>query len=289
MSILASLSVIFLISVSVEVQLTSACEVADPTTFNTFLCSDCGTLVACFGGTPYTIPCGSGQVCGNDGASATIDTCFDASDSANKKLSQCSCDASSTSASYLADPYNPAAYLACVPGDAAPTSLTCSDPEVFLEDQIPPCGPAPPTTTAAPTTTTTTPLPFTCADVGFQADAICSKYWLCAAADDANPTEVDCESGKVFNEATLACFDPCDASAETFSCAGATGGVADSVDCAIFHICVNGAAIGQPVPCPPGNFYNPATMACDLTECATAANPCLTCPTTTPAMRKLIL
>ncbi|CAL4127670.1 unnamed protein product [Meganyctiphanes norvegica] len=282
MSILAHLSALLLISVSVEVQLTSACDAGDSTTFNTFLCSDCGTLVACFGGTEYAIPCGSGEVCGNDGASATVDACFPVSDSTNTKASQCSCDASSTSASYTADPYNPAAYLACIPGDAAPEALQCTGTDVFLEGQIPPCGEAPPTeptTTPAPTTT---PTPFTCDAIGFQADeSVCNKYWLCAAADDASPTEVNCDAGQVFNEATLACFDPCDSSAETFSCApGLSGGVVDSVNCSVFHICVNGAPIGQPIPCDSGDYFDGA--ACVTGACPTPENPCFTCsPTTT--------
>jgi len=276
MSTLASLTLLLLISVSV----TPAQTCVD----NTFQCSGCGTLVACFGGTEYPIPCATGQVCGNDGANADIDGCFDVSDSSNTELSECSCDASATSASYTADPYDAAKYLACIPGDAAPQSLACTGTDVFLgEGQIPPCGVAPDTTTGPTTQATTTPIPFACTTVGFSADtSVCSKYWLCSSATDAAPIEVNCDAGQVFNEATLACFDPCDSSAVTFSCDGITGGVADSVNCSIFHICVNGVPIGQPVPCAdPATFFNPETSACDATTCATDGNSCLTCSTTT--------
>jgi len=282
MAFLAAASLLVLVTV-VQSQTTGSCIE------NSFQCSDCTTLVACFGAKEYPIPCGSGQMCGNNGASE-YDGCFAAADTSNKELSQCECDSSATAPSYKDDGHSddPAAYLACLPGDAAPQSLLCTGTDVFLEGQNPPCGEALPTTTPEPTTTPpTTPAPFQCSDVlqtgesGFVADPnVCSKYWLCASDTDADPTEANCPAEQAFNEGTLSCFDPCDPNAETFSCDGLNGGVPDSVDCSFFHICFNGAAIGQPVPCPSGAFFNPSTMVCETTYTCDA-KPCLTCGSAT--------
>ncbi|CAL4096103.1 unnamed protein product [Meganyctiphanes norvegica] len=261
MATLASVAVLLLVSVSVEPQLTAACF------DNTLQCSGCTSLFVCYDGTEYQKPCASGQVCGNNGTSSMVDGCFDVSDSSNIQLSYCACDGSSASASYMDDVLStdPAAYLACLPGQLAPQSVLCPDNQFFMEGNIPPCGSAN-TTQSATGPSTTMNTHFTCTASGFVADpSVCSKYWLCTSDSDSIPTELKCDDGLVFNEATLSCYDPCDSSVETFSCAtDITGTVADSLNCSIFHVCVNGVAVGPPVPCAnSGEGFNSESGVCE--------------------------
>ncbi|CAL4121660.1 unnamed protein product [Meganyctiphanes norvegica] len=231
---------------------------ADPNELRAFqiTCKDCLTLQ--YGdpdADPVTTvdhPCPTGTVCGPVGAA------YNCLPEDSPEAAACSCGGEENT--FIPEPYDSTKYIACLPGGAQ-SVLTCDgDDKVFTGDLEEPCAAGP--KCSAP------------AKEGFNAlETDCSKYFLCEAIDDAAAKHTfECDEGQVFDTTKLMCVDPCTLAPEPFECeADASGPFADPADCTIFHLCFGGVQIGDPIACPPDQFYNvdPAKSMCEAGEEAT--------------------
>merc|ERR1711970_55791 len=236
----------------------------------TISCKDCSTLQ--YGdATPIEVPCPAGTLCGPvNGAYNCI-----AEDSPD--VASCSCGGKEST--YMAEPYDPSKYIACLPGGGQ-SVLECEAGEIFTGATDKPCDKGPSCEAA---------------QQGFNPLLPdCRKYFFCKEggaggeeeasterkqrssflredeADAETPEPVptfECPEGQIFNIATLTCMDPCSLAPEAFKCeAGASGAFADPSDCQIFNLCVGGNTIGGPISCPPDKYFNGESQACDADD-----------------------
>lgn len=206
-------------------------------------CLDCTTMQ--YGTDPENLTphiCQEGTVCGPSG------NAFSCIPEDSAEAASCSCGGKEST--YIAEPYDPAKYIVCLP-DGIQSVLTCNQGAIFTGDIEVPCATGP-----------------ECADtakVGFNAleseTESCRKYFFCEVVPATDSTATvptyECPEGQVYDTTILNCVDPCDLAPEPFACeATDSGPFPDPEDCEVFHICFNGVKIGESIPCPAGQFYS---------------------------------
>merc|ERR1711931_7609 len=212
-------------------------------------CTDCNTFVVCDSGSQNSVACTSGTSCGYQNG---YGTCMaDGTDI----TSACSCP---TTGGFIADPFDTAKYYICLP-DGSKVELNCDTGLVF-------------DATSNTCVTSVTSAPASCTTEGELTMIDCSTFTVCVGGSLLTQT---CEDGTVVDMTSGACVAPETLTPETFTCDGkATGLYADTVDCSLFWLCVDGVVSGPAISCGTQNFDETTGTCTNESSQCPVVSPC---------------
>merc|ERR1712168_48840 len=114
--------------------------------------------------------------------------------------------------------------------------------------------------------------PATCTTEGELTMIDCSTFTVCVGGSLLTQT---CEDGTVVDMTSGACVAPETLTPETFTCDGkATGLYADTVDCSLFWLCVDGVVSGPAISCGTPNFDETTGTCTNESSQCPVVSPC---------------
>ncbi|RXG68790.1 hypothetical protein Avbf_01876 [Armadillidium vulgare] len=213
---------------------------ADPNV--TYACADCGTSIMCSEGKAYATKCEDQFRCvtGESGFGGAV--CYPKYDE------KCRCREPNT---YFQDPYYNGTFFLCKEKDSTPMFYNCP-PDMYFD-------------TTSNTCTSEDGLPV-CKESGmFAYPNDCKKYYTCTyALEGWVQTRLQCSEGKLFNEQSEVCENPCEWSLSEFRCTE-QGRFKNPKDCNQFFECISdtkGDFLKMMRSCPPNHHWNDVSKRC---------------------------